>query len=307
MDVFEKQQTIEAIKTVVKGRWFFVSTLFLQGIISLIFFPEVPIPTGPIMSAIVFSAFAFNFGFWLYVRRPEEKIGSGGIQIVKAMQVFLDQVWISAVLFFTGTIGTLPLVLYFIVIMVGVSLYKRKGIILSTISGCFLFSIIAYTQYKGILAGPHPAKEVLNVAFTPGDKHWLIMILIAFYIFYASSAILASYLAGLFKKREARLIIQKQELTEKTRLLTVQTRELTQTKDYLHEALTKSDKARGELEHTKAELEKSNLELKAKLVEVEKYGEITTGRELKMMELKNEIKDLRDTIANLKGRINPIN
>jgi hypothetical protein len=305
MDVFEKQQTIEAIKAVVKGRWFFESTLVLNGIISIIFFPEIPLPSSFFLTAIIIGAFFLNFGFWLYSRRPIEKISDWGIQIVKALQVLMDQFWITAILFFAGTIGTLPIVLYFVVIMVGAILYKRKGIILCAISGCLFFTVLLFLQFKGIMHRVPPDKEILSVSFVPGNIHWLILNLIGFCFFYFSAAILAAFLAGLFKKREARLIVQKDELIHQTHLLTSQTQELTKTKDYLHEALTKSDKARGELEQTKTELEKSNLELKAKLVEVEKYGEITTGRELKMMELKNEIKDLRDIIANLKGRISP--
>jgi len=77
---------------------------------------------------------------------------------------------------------------------------------------------------------------------------------------------------------------------------------LTKTKDYLHEALTKSDAARVEIEKTKTELEKANLELQAKLRELEKYGQVTTGRELKMMELKEKIKTLEKRIEELEKK-----
>ena len=113
----------------------------------------------------------------------------------------------------------------------------------------------------------------------------------------------AIFLGDLFKKREKRLADQRDDLIKKSGLLTVQTQELTKTKDYLHEALTKSDKARTELEHTKAQLEKTNAELKAKLDEVEKYGQVTTGRELKMAELKEKIKSMEERIRELEQQI----
>jgi polyhydroxyalkanoate synthesis regulator phasin len=303
MDVFEKQQTIEAIKTVVKGRWFLASMLFLQGVMLMIFFPEVPLPRGPSMLIILACAFILNFWFWLYCRRSVEQMSSGSVQTIKALQVFMDQVLISAVLFFAGTTGTFVIVLYFIVIMVGADLYRTKGIILSTISGCFLFTIVAFFEYKGIVYRQPPIRELFTVSFAVGNIRNLMIILFAFYTSYAGSAILAAYLASLFKKREARLQAQKDELVEKTQLLTSQTQELTTTKDYLHEALTKSDKARAELERTKVELEKTNAQLKAKVDELEKYGEVTTGRELKMVELKEEIKNLRETVKDLKGQL----
>jgi peptidoglycan hydrolase CwlO-like protein len=117
------------------------------------------------------------------------------------------------------------------------------------------------------------------------------------------AAFYAGFLSNLFKRREKSAISQKNELAEKTNILTIQTRELTRTKDYLHEALTKSDKARTELEKTKADLEKSNLELKAKLDEVEKYSEVTTGRELKMMELKEKMKQMENEINELRKKL----
>ena len=116
-------------------------------------------------------------------------------------------------------------------------------------------------------------------------------------------AIFGGYLAGLFRKREERLKFQKNELTGKTDLLFKQTQELTRTKDYLHEALTKSDAARVEVEKTKQELEKSNTELRAKIEELEKYGRITVGREMKMMELKSQIKELQEKIKETESRL----
>jgi len=53
------------------------------------------------------------------------------------------------------------------------------------------------------------------------------------------------------------------------------------------------------VEKIKEELQKTNLELKAKIVELEKYGEITTGRELRMAELKEKIKSMEERMKEL--------
>lgn len=302
MDIFEKQQTIEAIKTVIKGRWFFASTVFLQGIILRLFFINVPIPSSLMTSVILANAFLFNFGFWLYCRRPPEKISNWGIQTVKAMQVLMDQVWISAIILFSGSIGKMIIVLYFVVLMVGVSLYKRKGIILVTLSGCFLFTVLAFLQYRGIISTNPPAREIFSVSFVPGDTHWLIWILLAFYFYYCGSAIFAAYLAGLFKKRETRLQTQKQELMEKTQVLALQTREITQTRDQIQDAFVKSDVARKAAAQARDETAKANLELKKKIDELEKFYKMTVGREVRIVELKSQIKDLRQTIKKLEGQ-----
>jgi chromosome segregation ATPase len=107
----------------------------------------------------------------------------------------------------------------------------------------------------------------------------------------------------LIRNREKRLRQERDKVKEQSNVLILQTQELTKTKDYLHEALTKSDKARMEMEKTKTELEKANLELKSKLDEIEKYGKVTIGREVRMAELKEKIKKLEDTVKDLQDQI----
>ncbi|OGZ33589.1 MAG: hypothetical protein A2Y98_01495 [Candidatus Portnoybacteria bacterium RBG_19FT_COMBO_36_7] len=299
MDNFEKQQTIEAIKVSIKARWIYASIIFVQGIIIKYFFTSVPLADTPILSFILASAFLFNIGYWLYIRRPPEKISNFGVHLVKALQVAMDSIWISAILFFSGTVGKMIITGYFIAIMNGASLYKKKGMVLSTLFLQFLFTVLAVLQYSGKINANPPVKEVFSFPFAKGDKHGLLFLLVAFYAYSSGGAVFGGYLAGLFKKREIKLVAQRNELSEKTQTLVHQAQELNKTKDYLHEALTKSDKARNELEATKKNLEKTNLELKNKLDELEKYGQVTTGRELKMIELKEKIRLLEQRIGEL--------
>jgi len=46
-------------------------------------------------------------------------------------------------------------------------------------------------------------------------------------------------------------------------------------------------------------MEKANTELQKKIDELEKFYKITVGREVRMVELKSQIKDLKDTIKKL--------
>lgn len=54
-----------------------------------------------------------------------------------------------------------------------------------------------------------------------------------------------------------------------------------------------------ELEKTREKIEE---ERKERLSELEQWRKLTTGRELKMMELKNEVKRLKEEVENLKKR-----
>ncbi len=85
MDIFEKQQAVEAIKIVIKARWFVTSNLFLQGIIiKLAFKSGTPIANISVLIFILLGSFGYDFIYWLYLRRRPDKISGFGLQTVKA-------------------------------------------------------------------------------------------------------------------------------------------------------------------------------------------------------------------------------
>jgi hypothetical protein len=51
------------------------------------------------------------------------------------------------------------------------------------------------------------------------------------------------------------------------------------------------------------ELEASNLALKEKIADLEQWQRLTVGREVRMSELKSEIKSLKEEIIELKDRL----
>lgn len=302
MELFEKQQTIEAIKTVVKARWFYSSMILLQGVFIKFFVKGVPLASSPILVLITLGNLAFNFWYWVYLRRPAEKIGTFAVGSIKAMQVIVDQLAIILVLYFSGTVNKMVVVSLFVSLMVGSYLYQKKGILLSALLASFLYSGLTIMEYFGFLSAYFDPLSQVNPT-SIGNLNLTKGHLVGFNFYLAAAVFFAVYLSGLFKNREKRLQVKTDEAIKKTELLTLQTQELTQTKDWLHEALVKSDKARVELQKTKEDLEKANLELTAKIEELEKYGRVTVGRELKMAELKTEIKTLKETVKNLQNRL----
>ncbi|OGZ33590.1 MAG: hypothetical protein A2Y98_01500 [Candidatus Portnoybacteria bacterium RBG_19FT_COMBO_36_7] len=300
MDNFEKQQTIEAIKTVIKARWLYVLLILLQALFikTITLNKVVPLPSLPLIFLLFIAIFILNFGYWIYFRRPFERVKVFQLKIIKFSQFIIDQLSISAILYFSGTVNKMLILAYFVPLVFAASLYRRKGVIFAAVSGILLFSFLVILEYLGIIK-PGTPEETTFARFVTGDKVWLRGELIGFTFYYFCGAVAAIYMADLFRKREEELKIKKDELTGKTEILTTQTQELTKTRDWLHDALIKSDTARLEIKKTKDELQKTNVELQAKINELEKYGEVTTGRELKMIELKEKIRLLEEKIAEL--------
>ncbi|PIS31978.1 MAG: hypothetical protein CO001_01055 [Candidatus Portnoybacteria bacterium CG_4_8_14_3_um_filter_40_10] len=310
MDIFEKQQRIESINGIIKVRWFIIAIILGLGfILKAKYFGQWGTGFGENfalaylkMGILGLMAFSYNFFFWLFMRRlgrkPLEKISERALSIMSILQIVPDQLICTLVYYNTGTVDSMSFVYYFISVFLASSIYKTRGIILTGLLSGFLCTTLLIIEYQGLI--PHfNTYQGVTLFGSPYVTRGKIITFI-FYISVMTFA--AAFLSNLIRSREKKLRQERDKVTEQSQVLTVQTQELTKTKDYLHEALTKSDAARVEIEKTKTELEKANLELQAKLRELEKYGQVTTGRELKMMELKEKIKTLEKRIEELEKK-----
>lgn len=300
MDIFEKQQTIETIKTVVKARWFYVAIIILQGLMVRLFIKGPVLASNYILVLFSLGMMAFNFCYWIYLRQTIEKINTSLLKIIKAMQIIIDQLAIFGLFYFSGSVNKILVVSLYITLMVGSYLFEKKGILLSALMTSFLYCVLAIMEYFGFLGGYYGTSSLIQPTLK-GDINMTKGYIIGFNFYFLSAVFFAVYLSGLFKSRERSLRIKTDEAVKKSNILSLQTEELTKTRDYLHEALTKSEKARKELDRARQELEKANSELMKKIEELEKYDKVTTGREVKMMELKEKIESLEAVIKKLEG------
>ena len=295
MDNTEKQQIVDLLKTIVMARWFVVIVVFAQGVILKIFGHPVPMGKFWINFLILTASLLLNFYYWFYLRQPLEKISKTGLEIIKTLQVVGDLFWESLIIYASGTVSKMVIILYSMSIMVGASIYRTRGVIFSTLLCQMFFTFLAILQFKGIMKPKIPSREIFGTEFKIGDYYSLFFLLIGFYSYSWAAAIFAGCLARIFRKREEKLISQKDALKEKTN-------ELFQAKALLKEALKKSEILRLEETKTKEELQRLNLELNKKLEELEKFYQTTVGRELKMVELKEKIKALEEELKKYKNQ-----
>jgi hypothetical protein len=293
MDIFEKQQRFEAIQKIVKGRWFAAGIIVVLGFVLKINSAQWAQGFEYLKIGILgIVAFGYNFIYWFFVRRPIEKINDRILNLIAFCQVVVDQIMYAIVFYFTGTVETIAFLLFYITILIASSLYKTKGIILAGILAIILHNGILSVEFYGLI--PHIAAYQNTVWF--GNPEMTRGKIIGFTFYMAVAVVYSVVLSNLIRRREKGLREESEKSAKQAEILIAQTQELTKTKDYLHEALVKSDKSRQELTKAKEELE-------AKIRELEKYGEVTTGRELRMMELKEKIKNLEDVVKNLQTQV----
>jgi len=280
------------------ARWFAIAIFAAVGLIlKTKYFVWAPTFDSIKILAMAAFAFSYNSAYWLYLRKPIEKVDNRWLAVVSMLQVLGDQLLYTVTFYFAGALESINFIFYFITILVASSLYGKKGIILTWLTSVILISGIVIAEYYQLMPHVFAFKGVaLNPLITKAR-----MISVPAYL--GIAAIFSIVLSGLFRKREKGLREKSDQLSKQASILTNQTQELTRTKDYLHEALTKSDVARVEIEKTKDELQRANLELQAKIRELEKYGQVTTGRELKMMELKEKIRSMEERIKELEQQI----
>jgi len=290
MDFLHKQQRVQAIREIVKVRWFCIVIVFGLGLVLKIDYfsgPAKGVAVLPI-AGMAAAAFGYNFAFWFFSRRRIEDISDRALIFVSLGQVVLDQIVYAFILYYTSTVEKIAFLLFYLTILIASSLYKTRGIVLAGCLAVVLHTTVLLAEYNNII--PHIIAYQGTVWF--GNPYMTRGRIVAFAFYMGVAVLFSAALSNFNRKREEELSLQRDKLISQGEILQKETVELTKTKDYLHEALTKSDKARTDLEKAQVEINKTNLELKAKIGELEKFNQMTIGREIKMKELKEKIKTI---------------
>jgi hypothetical protein len=179
-------------------------------------------------------------------------------------------------------------VFYFIGVFLASGIYKAKGIILTGLLSGILYTSLLIIEYIGLI--PHYS-TYQGITFF-GNPYVTRGKIITFISYIGIMTFTAAYLSNLIHSREKKLRQQRDKLSEQTHVLAFQTQELTQAQGELQGALTRSDVSRKAATQARDEMEKANIELNKKVDELEKFYKVTVGREVRIAELKEKIKEL---------------
>ncbi len=295
MELFEKEQRIDSIKGIIKARFINIFILVALGFILEIkyfggFAPALDYIKTGILGAVVLG---YNFAYWLFINRPIEKIGNRSLAIISACQVVVDQIIYTLIFYFAGTVETMAFILYYLTILIASSIYKTKGIILAGLLAVILHNGVLVAEYYKII--PHLTAYEGTVWF---GNPFITRGRIFGFVFYTGTAIVFSaLLSGLFRKREEKLREQKDQLSAKTQDLTGLTKELEGAKTSLEiRVKERTEQLKTLTEGLEGKVKERTKELQLKIDELEKFQRLTIGREVAMVELKKEIKKIKEEI-----------
>ena len=148
-ELFTNEQRLGRIKIlqgIINARWFLIVGLTVLGIF-LRSVSEGEFLLGldfPRIFALSFIASTLNTGYYLYLRRGLATTNRG-IAIISFLQIFIDTILYSAIIFFSGGITAISFLFYTYAIYNAAALYKIRGV-LATV----FFSVIIYTGIIGL-------------------------------------------------------------------------------------------------------------------------------------------------------------
>lgn len=148
-----KQKRIVALRGIIIGRWFLISGLALLGLIQKIAGITIVSLSIPVWAILVGVPILYNTGYYLFIRRPEEQISARLLGVIGFLQVIVDQIMFTALIYLTGGVESVAYILYFFPILSATILYSDLEIISLSILTIFWYSAVIILEFNGTI--PH--------------------------------------------------------------------------------------------------------------------------------------------------------
>lgn len=187
----------------------------------------------------------------------------------------------TLIIFYIGGAEWLGAIFYFFMIIYSANVLPKLESFIVTLSCSILYSGLVIFQYFGIL----PFRPFFTLGFSNlyrNPDYVLVTLTFVNTAFYLAGWAIGVFI-DLFRERTKDLLRAKEDLEETSKVLEIRVRARTRALKELAESLEEK-------------VEKRTKELQEKIKELKKFQELTVGRELKMIKLKEEIKKLQEQL-----------
>lgn len=276
----EKERLLKIHLGIIKGRaiWtvLFTGIGMLMMVTKRLIETPVFVPQRMIENYIVLAfLIIYNFAFWLYLKkkggRTEKELSN-----LRYFQVGCDLIVASFIYHMVGGIESPAFLIYLLPFLVGATLFKLRGVLF--LCGLIILSstAIVLSEYYGIVS--HRFYYLFKSGIFENLQITVYFLVTQSFALFGG-AIFASLLAEILAKKEADLKGKNRQLEEAKGFLEVKVQARKQELKNLTASLEEQIESRAN-------------ELQNKMVELENFNKLVVDRELEMIELKKEIKEL---------------
>lgn len=155
-----KLKRIRTLRYIIGSRWVLHALLLVLGLIQKAI-GVAEFDTG--IFALIALTYSYNLAFYLYIRRDPRRMSQRGLFIVSVLQVVLDQILYTVILYASGGVESLSFLFYFLSFFIAIVIFDELQIIALTFFTVFLYVGVLTLEYKGII--PHQFRYHFDPGF----------------------------------------------------------------------------------------------------------------------------------------------
>ncbi len=203
----DKIQRINTLRYIVASRWFLHAGIVVLGLIQKVIGVA---EFDPIIFVLLAITYSYNAGYYLYLRRDPARISERGLYIISVLQVLVDQLVYTVILYASGGVESLSFLFYFLSIFIAIIIFREMEIIALTLFTVALYAGVIFLEFKNII--PHFSRYNFdpgfhqNIGVTVHNGATVILILIF-------TAFFAAFISNIIRSREGAIISERDKVT----------------------------------------------------------------------------------------------
>jgi len=266
VSAIQLERKIATNKWVINARWFYMVGIFLIGILSKMISKSNVGFSFTAMASLLLSFFLFNYIFYFLIKQIEKTESTALLNITSYALIVVELIYFTIIMHLAGGVESIATVFFFLPVISTSLMFGASGSVITALICGLLVNILVILEYFGYIS--HISRYGIDTLEFK-DISIALTKTITISIFYIIAGFFAGFGANILLAREKSLEGEASKLNKQA------------------EKLIKRDQ----------ELTNLNKELDKKIKELESFQKLAVGRELKMIELKEEINKLKDQLT----------